>query len=125
MKISDIKPVGNFDKILNDLRKKADSIIDKCNKEQKYNSSLAKLIKLIINDLGIIDVLEEGVIEKSGWNNDEMIMCLLYTHLIIIDLNNTAHKYLNNIEPLPIDSQLQDYINGKKNIYGDIKIESL
>lgn len=125
MKISDIKPVGNFDKILNDLREKADSIIDKCNKEQKYNSSLAKLIKLIINDLGIIDVLEEGVIEKSGWNNDEMIMCLLYTHLIIIDLNNTAYKYLNNIEPLPIDSQLQDYINGKKNIYGDIKIESL
>lgn len=123
MKIHEIKPLGNFKEILETLRKRVDSVINKCNKEQKYNSSISDCIKLIINELGIIDALESGIINEKGWDMDEMIKCLLYTHLMIIDLNDTAHKYLNGIEPQHKISQLQDYINTKKSIYNNITIE--
>lgn len=123
IKFEDIKPCGNFKKILELLRDKADIAIAKCNQEQKYNSSLSKLIKLICGELGLIQVLEEGHTTGKTWNIEENMLCLLYTHLIICDLNQTAHTYLNNKTDWDSPKkQLQDLIASGKEVYGDLKI---
>ena len=55
---------------------------------------------------------------------EEMKIDLLYTHLIIIDLNDVAQLYLNNIKMEPRHKQLQEIVNDNKDIFGDLKIES-
>jgi hypothetical protein len=118
----DIKPVGNFEQVLIKLREKVDSITERCYREKTYNKSLADCIKLIVGELGVIDVLEEGILKKEGWNIDEMIICLLYTHILIIDLNDAAQTFLNKIEMPSRISQLQDMIDNKPEIYGKLKL---
>ncbi len=123
IKFEDIKPIGNFDFLLKKLRTKVDSIILKCNENKSYNKSIADCIKLIVGELGIIDVLGDGIKKEEGWNIEEMKICLLYTHLLIIDLNDVAQLYLNNITMASKLSQLQDCINHNKEIFGNLIIK--
>lgn len=124
MKFDEIKPIGNFKEILEKFTVRVNETIAKCNEEQKYNKDLAKWIKVIASDFALIESLEEGILEKYTWNIDEAKICLLYTHLLIIDLNQTAHTYLNN--KTDWDSrmfQLQEMIDAKPNIFGNLKLE--
>jgi len=124
MKIEDIKPLGNFEEILKKIRKKSDKVITICHKEKKYNSEVSRLIKLICGDFALIEELSDGIREKEGWNIEEMTIDLLYTHLIIIDLNDVAQLYLNVFKMAPRSKQLQEMVNDNKDIFGDLKIES-
>lgn len=121
--IKNIKPVGNFEFLLTKIRDKADECIARCNAKKVYNSQLANLIKYIIADLGIIEVLEDKILKKDGWNVDEMMIDLIYTHIIVIDLNYTAHKYLNNITDEPdYIAELKTMMHDKPKIYKDVKL---
>lgn len=124
MKFDEIKPVGNFKEILEKFTEVVNETITKCNEEKKYNKDLAKWIKVIVGDFALIEVLEEGILEKDTWDIEEAKICLLYTHLLVIDLNQTAHTYLN--DKTDWDSkmvQLQEMIDSKPNIYGNLKLE--
>jgi hypothetical protein len=122
--INEIVPQkGNFEEIYKSLCKKADSIIDHCNEEQTYNKSLAALIKLIVGDFDLIGIWEDTI--KKKLNTDHLgdpIINLLYTHMLIIRLNDTAHKYLNNIITPPVHEQLQDMVDNNPKIFGNLKI---
>ena len=123
IKIEDIKPVGNFEGALQAFRDKADMAIAQCKADCKYNSSLANLVTSILVDFGMIDVLEEGITENDAWDINECMICLLYTHLLIIDINQTAHTYLNGITEWDSRAkQLQESIDAKPDIYKGIKI---
>ncbi len=120
-KMSDIRPVGNFDSILETLNQKV-LILESRN---SYSKGVSEMIKLIVNTLGMIDVLESFETPYTGWNYEEQKICLLYTHILIIRCNNIAQKYLNNIEMEPIHIQLMDYINNKPNlkkVFGKLEI---
>jgi len=118
IKESEIKPIGNFKEILELLRKKTDMAIRKANGDKEYHDGLSKVIKLICGDLGLISVLEDGYITGDTWDRKECMQCLLYTHLIIIDLNQISHTYLNKITEwdTPVE-QLQDLMDEKHKIY--------
>jgi hypothetical protein len=119
--MSDIRPVGNFDSILETLNQKV-LILESRN---SYSKGVSEMIKLIVNTLGMIDVLESFETPYTGWNYEEQKICLLYTHILIIRCNNIAQKYLNNIEMEPIHIQLMDYINNKPNlkkVFGKLEI---
>lgn len=121
--IKNIKPVGNFEFLLTKIRDKANECIARCNAEKVYNSQLAKLIKYIVAELGIIDVLEDKILKKEGWDIDEMMIDLIYTHIIIIDLNYTAYKYLNGITDEPdYMSELKTIMHGKSKIYKNVNL---
>ena len=81
MKFEEIKPVGNFKEILERFRLIVDDVITQCNDEKKYNKRLADLIKIIVGDFAMIDVLEEAILKNKCWNIDEAKICLLYTKL--------------------------------------------
>ena len=108
----DIKPIGNFDFLLEKLNDKLLNI----ESEQKYSSRVANFIKFIVNDLGVLDALQEFNEPYTGWNYEEQKICLLYTHLLIIRANNIAQKYLNDIEMPPNYLQLIEYIDSKPNL---------
>jgi len=121
-KMSDIKPDGNFDFVLNMFNKKLIELEDK----KEYSSSVANFLKVFIGEVGVIDALEEFEEPYEGWNKEEQKSSLLYAHLIVIRANNIAQKYLNNIEMEPNHIQLMEYINGKeelKNVFGKLTIE--
>jgi hypothetical protein len=127
IKLSDIKPCGNFDEPLISINNKVTEIIDECEKKQAKTPRIGKMILFIINDMGLIDVLEEGIDQNDGWNLDEMYLCLLYTHSLIIRLNDCAQKFLNNItEPAPLIDQLNGYIqyaaSRLPNVYGNPEV---
>jgi hypothetical protein len=124
LKFEDIQPLGNFKDLLITFRKKADEVIAKCDEKKAFNKSLANLIKMIVGDFGVVVALEDGIITGKGWDIDEMKKCLLYTHLIILDLNQTAHKYLNpTIELGSRIEQLQQFIdNGDQKVFGKLKL---
>jgi hypothetical protein len=61
IKFSDIKPIGNFDFLLNKLEEFTNECIAKCDKEKKYNSCLAKGIKMIVNEFAVLEVSEDIV----------------------------------------------------------------
>lgn len=123
IKFDDIKPVGNFDSVLETLREKADAIIGRCHVEKKYNSAIANCIKLIVGELCILDVLKDGILKNEGWSVYEMKVCLLYAHLIIIDLNDVAQLYLNGINMPSRMLQLQEYADNEPEVFGEIKFE--
>jgi len=123
MKIEDIKPLGNFKEVLEKFREKADTIISRCHKEKVYNSAVAILIKSICGDFQVIEVLSDGIRKNKGWNIEEMKIDLLYTHLIVMDLNDVAQLYLNGFKMDSRSKQLQETIDGSKDIFGDLKIE--
>jgi hypothetical protein len=119
-----ILPVGNFDFVLKILREKADEEIAYAHEKGEYHSGLAEVIKQVCSEFAIIDVLEEGLVKGEGWNMEEMMQCLLYAHLIIIDLNQTAHTYLNKgIDWESPMVQLQEMIDGKPEVYKGLRIE--
>ena len=123
MKFEEIVPIGNFKEVLELFRTKVDETISKCNEEKKYNKSLSKWITTIVGDFGMIDVLEEGILKNDCWNVEEAKICLLYTHLLIIDLNQTAHTYLNNItEWSSRKDQLQEMIDSREDIFNGLKL---
>ncbi len=119
MKFKDIKPLGNYEEILKNLRKKVNTTIENCNKEKTYNTALAIQLKFTVD---IMQSLTDGVLTDNVWDIEEAKMCLLYIYLIIIDLNSTAHFYLNNIEIKSQLEQLQEYVDGEKRIFGNIKL---
>ena len=125
MKIEDIKPIGNFKSVLELFREKADAIITRCNKEKVYNSTLSILIKSICGEFAIIKLLSDSIINHKvgSISIEEMRIDLLYTHLIVIDLNNVAQFYLNNIKMESRTKQLQEIIYFNKDIFGNLKIE--
>lgn len=124
IKMSDIKPIGNFDKVLTSIRNRADEDINKAHALKAYHKGIADTIKLICNTLGIIDVLEDSYKNGETWSVEENLQCLLYTHLIIIDLNQVAHTYLNNVTKWDSPAkQLQDLIDGEPEIYKGLKIQ--
>ncbi len=123
MKFDEIKPVGNFKEILEKFRVKTDEIIAECHSLKKYTPRISKLIKLIVTNFDLISVLEEAIEKKDVWNKKEAIICLLYTHLLIIYLNDTAQLYLNNIKMDSPIKQLQEHINSKPKIFGKLKLE--
>ena len=63
----DIKPIGNFDFLLEKLNDKLLNI----ESEQKYSSRVANFIKFIVNDLGVLDALQEFNEPYTGWNYEE------------------------------------------------------
>jgi hypothetical protein len=120
--LSDIKPVGNFDVLL----EKFNSLLVQLEEENKYSSRVAKFIKMFVGELGTLEILEEFDEPYTGWNMEEQKICLLYAHLLVIRANNIAQKYLNNIEMLPNHIQLMDYVNDKpklKKVFGKLIIE--
>jgi len=123
MKIEDIKPLGNFKEVLEKFREKADSIITRCHKEKVYNSALAILIKSICGEFCVIDVLSDGIRNNKGWNIEEMKIDLLYTHLIIMYLNDVAQLYLNGFKMDSREKQLQEMVDMDNDIFGELKIE--
>ena len=124
IKFSDIKPTGNFDFLLNKLEEFTSECIAECDKEKKYDSCLAKGIKMIVNEFAVIEVLEEGIEEKDTWSIDEAYLCLLYAHLLVIRLNDCAQKYLNNITPDSEIKQLNEYIQSKQHskVYKNLQV---
>lgn len=120
IKISDIKPIGNFDSTLKLLRKKADEAISLCDKKGEYNKSIRQILLFVFDT---VFSLEEGIIDGDIWDMDEAKMCLLYAIIISIDLNRTAHKHLNNAPGLPLIDELRSYIYTKREILGNIIIK--
>lgn len=121
--INDIQPVGNFKELLEKFRERADGAIEYAHEIKNYHEGLSKGIKTIVGEFAIIDVLEEGIETGEGWNIDEMMICLLYTHLIIVDLNQTAHTYLNKITEWDSPAkQVNDLMENKPHIYKGLKI---
>ncbi len=107
IKISDIKPVGNFKEILEELDKQVTAIE---NAVDEYSDIISDMIKKIVN-LEIIDQLEKSISDKTVWDIVEAKTCLLYTHILIMRMNNLANKYLNKWLTIPSDfEQLTDYI---------------
>ncbi len=113
IKFEEIQPIGNFKETLEKLRSKVNLAINEANEQQKYISKLASLIKLICGEFALIEVLEEGAKNNEVWNEKECILCLLYTHLLIIDLNSCAQKFLNGIEMENPKTLLQKFIKDK------------
>lgn len=123
IQFEDIKPVGNFDEILTKINKKAEEVIAGCHKEKAYNKSLANIIKLLCAEMDVIGVLEEGLQKGDGWNQYEMLQCLLYAHLIVAKCNQTAHTYLNGkTDWEPYHKQIQDTIDEKPEVYQGLRI---
>lgn len=124
IKFEDIQPIGNFDSVLKKFRENADEAIAHAHEKGEYHSGLAEGIKTICGDFAVIEVLEEGIVKEDGWDMEEMMKCLLYTHLIIIDLNQTSHTYLNSITEWDSPMvQLQEMIDGKPEVYKGLIIE--
>ena len=122
IKFEDIQPIGNYKEILESFRDWVDKIVDKCNEDQAYRPSVATAIKTIVGEFGMIDALEDGLLTERVWDRREAMICLLYTHLLIIDLNNVAQKYLNKIDMPTRISQLQEYVDEKPEIFEGIKL---
>ena len=122
IKFEDIKPLGNFKEVLESFRDWVDKIVAKCDEDQAYRPSVATAIKTIVGEFGTIEVLEDGIINGTCWDKEEAILCLLYTHLLIIDLNNIAQKYLNNITMESNIVQLRDYFITKPEIFADYSL---
>jgi hypothetical protein len=122
IKFSDIKPIGNFDSILISFRDWVDKIVAKCDEDQAYRPSVATAIKTIVGEFGMIEVLEEGIKTGDCWDKEEAIICLLCVHLLIIDLNNVAQKYLNKITMDSNINQLREYIVNQPEIFGEYLI---
>ena len=123
IKFENIKPIGNLEEVLKTFRILADKAIEKAHNEKKFNNDLSKIIKTIVGEFAIIEILEEGIETNDCWNIDEAIIDLLYTHLIIVDVNSVAHLYLNNISMKPSKEQLQEYCKESNNkIYHNIEI---
>ncbi len=108
--INTFQPVGNFDTILQNVRKKADLLIT----ENAYSSRIAELMKF---NFEIADSLKLGIKDNDCWDINEAIQCLIYSMLINIDLNNAAHKCLNNIEVNNRLDELRDYLHSNKDIF--------
>lgn len=108
-KLSDIKPIGNFDSVLETLDKKVTEI-----EKEGYTKRVANAIKIIVGEMGLLDVLSDNLEDGSeykGWNKEEQKNCLLFTHLLIIRLNNIAQKHLNGIDMEPNHIQLMESVN--------------
>lgn len=121
-KLSDIKPVGNFDFLL----EKANNSVTELEAKNEYSSNVAKFLKFFVGDLGVIDVLEKFESPYKGWNLEEQKICLLYAHIIVIRCNNIAQKYMNHIDMPPIHEQLMEYVNQKphlRKIFGTLIVE--
>ena len=121
----DIKPIDRFESILLEIRKKVDTTIALCHKHKQYNKSISTYIKFITQIISALeDDLENGQYKKDIWNENEAFICLLYSHLLIIDLNQTAHMYLNPglCKFESSTKQLQQLLDGQKKIYGNVKI---
>ena len=111
IKISDIKPVGNFKAPLETFDQQITEIENTVNEAGKYLPIISEKIKQIVG-MGFIDSLENGIRTGEIWDVEEGKICLLYTHLLIMRLNNLANKYLNKWLEMPSDfEQLTDYIN--------------
>lgn len=121
-KIKDIKPVGNFKPTLEMIAGHVQQLED----QNKYTTSVANHIKLIVGDLGIPDALIISIQNGTAWNIEEAKICLLYTYYLIIRLNNIAQKYLNNIEMPDNNIQLMERVNDDpklKKIFGKLTIK--
>jgi hypothetical protein len=122
-KLSDIKPIGNFDSVLETLDIKVTEI-----EKEGYSKRVANAIKVIVAEMGLLDVLSQDLKDGSkyeGWNKEEQKICLLFTHLLIIRLNNIAQKHLNGIDMDPNHIQLMESVSGNheyKNIFGKLTI---
>lgn len=108
-KLSDIKPIGNFDVLL----EKFNTLLCQLEAKNKFSPHVADFLKMFVGEWGVIDALEKFENPYKGWNEEEQKICLLYAHLLIIRANNIAQKYLNKIEMPPNHIQLMDYINSK------------
>jgi len=122
IKLSDIKPVGNFEEILLLLNDKLIAM----ESYNGYSSAVANYIKLVFGELALKEVLSSFNEPYTGWNRDEQKMCLLYVLILGIRANNIAQKYLNNIEMDSVHVQLTDSIKSDeklREIFGDVIIE--
>jgi hypothetical protein len=124
IKFEEIVPVGNFDTVLKKFRELVDEVVEKCHKKKEYSSELAKIIKIIVGDFALIETLEEGISQQDVWDLREATICLLYAHLLIIDLNDTAQFYLNEIEMESPKEQLKGMIEESKSgsVYRNIEL---
>ena len=124
IKFEEIVPVGNFSEILERFRKLVDDVVAECHEKKEYSSRLAETIKFIVGDFATIEALETGISSGKVWDLREAAICLLYTHLLVIDLNNTAQFYLNRIEMESPKEQLKRMIKDseKGSVYRSIKL---
>lgn len=121
IKLSDIKPVGNFEEILLLLNDKLVAM----ESHNGYSSAVAEFIKLVFGELAMKEALSNFNEPYTGWNRDEQKMCLLYVLILGIRANNIAQKYLNNIEMDAVHVQLTDSIRideELREIFGDLTI---
>jgi len=112
IKISDIKPIGNFKELLETFNIEVTEIENKINNIGMYSNDITDMIKKIIN-ANIINTIEDSIRENDIWDKAEAKICLLYMHLLIIRLNNLINKYHNtNFKQLSYAEQLNEYISG-------------
>jgi hypothetical protein len=121
-KLSEIKPIGNFDSILEMLDGKLKEM-----EKEGYSKRVPNFIKLVVAELGLLDIFEEGLSAPvhNGWNKEEEKICLLFTNLLIIRANNIAQTYFNKIEMDENHIQLMDRANNDakyKKIFGELII---
>ncbi len=124
LKLSELKPVGNFNSILISLKTKAETIISLCLEKNEYNSSLSEVFKF---NCEILEALRESIIENQVWNIDDARECLLYSAYLSIKINHTSHTLLNPGLVMPsVFEQFQEYLDDldpKLGIEGIILIE--
>lgn len=116
-KLSDIKPIGNFDSVLEMFNEKLTKY-----EETKDTSRVSNFLKGLLVYLGVIEELKEGILEKDVWNIEEAKICLLYTHLLVIRANNMVQEK-NNIQMAENHIQLMEGINGDSSyldIFGEL-----
>lgn len=109
VKLSELRPVGNFDTILERLEEKLEKLIATCHQKGKADG-LGKFISLVVGELGIIDALQEGIRKGDVWDIEEAKQCLLFAHLLVMRANDVAQLYLNDIEMESPATQLNEYI---------------
>jgi hypothetical protein len=122
--IDNISNKGNFDSVLQMLEKKLAEIRTECQETGKYSKRIANFIKFMVVDLGMPDVLEEGVRKGDVWNKEEAKQTLLYVHKLLISANTLAQFYLNDItidRQMEVE-QLNTYVECNRDIFGNLKI---
>lgn len=123
LKFNDIKPIGHLDTVFEVVGKKVHDYIEIIHQKPELSVKYIKSYSKLITEFGMMDALETGILNNKVWNVREARICLLYLHLLMIELNDVAQLYMNNITMPPKIQQLQEYIDGEgKQYFGDLTL---
>lgn len=117
LKFKDIKPIGHLEAIFEVVGKKVHDYIEEIHQNPKLSVKYLKIYSELITEFGMMDVLESDILNKV--NTKEARICLLYLHLLMIELNDVAQFYMNNITIPSKIQQIQEYIDGEGKQYFD------